>query len=210
MKRRRLLLIPLCALPLIWLAYHRAALPENSRPPVHPAASTVQQTGAASSPVVVLPDTKARAAEPAPQSRAAVPLLRTPQELNQLADGSKPLEEKIGALVGVMTSGEPELARAAAVRAVFVVKNKDFRALLEPVILGNRIRPEAMEVLSLNMYDRPLDVRLPLWARIAETSGHPLESAAIDGLEFHLREKSSSRGPALAQAIKECLSGGRD
>ena len=62
-----------------------------------------------------------------------------------------------------------------------------------------------MEVLSLNLYDRPLDVLLPIWAAIRERPGHPLHSAAADGLEFHLKEKVAASGPQLAQVIEEYL-----
>ena len=201
-KKLCLLLLSLSALPLFWMIRQQpadgtASVPGPSSPPVHPASREV-----APEILTALPDTPQL---PSPAPAPAAP--KNVRELNQLADGPLPLHEKVRMLTGLMSSGPPDIARAAAVRAVFVVKNADYTAILGPVLQENRIRPEAMEVLALNLYDRPLDVRLSLWARLAELPQHPLAQEAVDGLEFHLREKSSLRGPSLAQAIKECLDG---
>ena len=110
----------------------------------------------------------------------------------------------------MMQNGTPDQAKTAAVRAIFVVKNKDYATQLQPIVLQGKVKPEALEVLALNLYERPLDVLLPAWAQILEQPNHPLAAAAADGLEFHLKEKATARGPALAQAIKECLTGGRN
>jgi hypothetical protein len=93
-------------------------------------------------------------------------------------------------------------AAAAAQRAIFIVKNADYREHLQPLLLEGNVKPEALEVLGLNAYDRPLDILLPLWAEIRQRGGHPLQAAAADGLEFHLGEMSTKEGDGLAEAIR--------
>ena len=122
-----------------------------------------------------------------------------------MADGPLPLPDKIQRLAAMMRDGSPADARAAAVRAVFIVKNPDFTAHLQPLLLDSAIRREAMDVLALNAYDRPLEVLLPLWAAIAERPEHPLHDAARDGLAFHLGPAAEATGPALADAIRRRL-----
>jgi hypothetical protein len=135
-----------------------------------------------------------------------MPVLRTPSEFNAFADSPKPLAEKMAVFSRRMREAPPQQAKAAAVRAVFLVKNADFTSQLQPLVVAGDVKPEALEVLSLNLYDRPLDLLLPVWAVIRDRPGHPLHEAAADGLEFHLKDKAAASGPQLAQVIKEYLS----
>ncbi len=133
------------------------------------------------------------------------PLPATTQALNELADSAEPLDRKMEALTTVMTSGSSDMARAAAVRSLYLVRNSDFTARLQPLILAGKIKPEAMEVLSLNLYDRPLDQFLPTLAMILDRPAHPLREMAADGLAFHLKNKAAATGPALALAVQQYL-----
>ena len=126
----------------------------------------------------------------------------TRAELNQLADGPLDLRGKMKVLGAMMREASGADAAAAAQRAIFIVKNADYREHLQPLLLEGNVKPEALEVLGLNAYDRPLDILLPLWAEIRQRGGHPLQAAAADGLEFHLGEMSTKEGDGLAEAIR--------
>ena len=126
----------------------------------------------------------------------------TRAELNQLADGPLDLRGKMKVLGSMMREATGAEAAAAAQRAIFVVKNADYREHLQPLLLEGNLKPEALEVLGLNAYDRPLDILLPLWAEIRQRPGHPLQAAAADGLEFHLGEMAGKEGDGLAEAIR--------
>lgn len=126
----------------------------------------------------------------------------TRAELNQLADGPLDLRGKMKVLGSMMREASGAEAAAAAQRAIFVVKNADYREHLQPLLLEGNVKPEALEVLGLNAYDRPLDILLPLWAEIRQRSGHPLQAAAADGLEFHLGEMAGKEADGLAEAIR--------
>jgi hypothetical protein len=130
---------------------------------------------------------------------------RTTSELNAFADSPRPVADKMSVFARMMREAPPEQAKAAAVRAIFIVKNSDFTAQLQPLIVAGDVKPEALEVLGLNLYDRPLDLLLPAWALIRDRPGHPLHDAAADGLEFHLRDKAAASGTQLTQVIKEYL-----
>lgn len=138
-------------------------------------------------------------------SPALTQVPRTIQELNQLADSPLPLPDRIAILTKVMKEAPPEQAKAAAVRSVFVVKNTDYNTYLEPLLLSGEVKPEALEVLSLNLYDRPLEVQLPLLAAIRSRTGHPLREMATDALKFHLKDGANANGEALAQVVKDYL-----
>ena len=62
-----------------------------------------------------------------------------------------------------------------------------------------------MQVLGLNLHDRPVEQTLPLFASIVNTPGHPLRAEAVDTLRFHLHEKADATGAALAQNIEAWL-----
>ena len=162
--------------------------------PVNPATSTAT-TSVATTPAAPVPAT----------ASPASPLPRTVAELNATADGPLPLADKMQLLAAMMRDGSSADARAAAVRAVFIVRNPDFAVHLQPLVLEAAVRREAMDVLALNVYDRPLEVLLPLWAAIAERPAHPLHDAARDGLAFHLGSAADASGPALADAIRRRL-----
>ncbi|HEX2746401.1 MAG TPA: hypothetical protein VHM91_00270, partial [Verrucomicrobiales bacterium] len=142
---------------------------------------------------------------PPPAPPAGIVIPRTNSELNTFADSPRPLGEKISVLYKMMRDGPPEQAKAAAIRAIFIVKNADFVSQLRPLIVAGEVKPEALEVLSLNLYDRPLDLLLPTWALIRDRPGHPLHEAAADGLAFHLKEKAGLGSSQLAQVIQEYL-----
>lgn len=132
----------------------------------------------------------------------------TRAELNQLADGPLDLRGKMKVLGSMMREASGAEAAAAAQRAIFIVKNADYREHLQPLVLEGNLKPEALEVLGLNVYDRPLDILLPLWAEIRQRSEHPLRAAAADGLEFHLGEMAGREGDGLAEAIRGKLEPG--
>jgi hypothetical protein len=206
-KNVRAILLPLFAVPLIWLLL-------RDREPVEDAGdSTASDRHHVSAPPAAAPVSGAAGVSPSAAGTVPAtghPLPKTMAELNAFSDGPLPLPDKIQTLTVLMRTGTAEQARAAAIRAIFIVRNADFTTHLQPLVVQGGLKPEAMEVLALNLYDRPLDVLLPAWAQIVEQPNHPMASAATDGLEFHLKEKASARGPALALAIKECLGGGRN
>lgn len=199
MKSVHRFLFPVCAIALIWMllkdrpGQDGRTVTDHSESRVAAAAPAVSETAQPPPPV--------QAVTAAPE----LPLPRTIPELNAFTDGPQSLEEKMSVFTRMMREAPPGQAKAAAVRAVFVVKNADFVTRLQPLILAGDLKPEAMEVLGLNLYDRPLDVLLPVWAAIRTRPEHPLYNAAVDGLEFHLKEKAAASGPQLAQVIKEYL-----
>ena len=127
------------------------------------------------------------------------------RELNQLADGPLPLSSKMEVLAKLMMTGPPEQAKAAAVRSVFIVKNADYTSHLQPLLVAGDVKREALEVLSLNLYDRPLEIQLPTLAAMRGRTGHPLEPMAADALVFHLKKKGNTTGGTLDQNIKDYL-----
>jgi hypothetical protein len=204
MKKLRPFLLPLCAIPLIWL------LLRDSRDTAGKGDSAASAPPAEAQSTTLAGNSERPAPPVATDSPITSPLPHTTAELNALADGPLPVPDKMRLLAALMRSGTPEQAKAAAMRAVFIVKNADFVAQLQPLVVQGGLKPEAMDVLALNLYDRPLNLLLPVWGQILENPGHPLASAAADGLEFHLKEKASARGAVLAQAIKDCLNGARN
>jgi len=106
-----------------------------------------------------------------------------------------------------MRRPDSKMAAAAAARAVAIVGNSQHASHLRALLTDAGIRPEAMEVLTLNLYSRPMDVMLPAWAAIVESPGHPKAVEAAETLEFYLKEKSAGRGEALQKAVRQYLSG---
>ncbi|HWB03397.1 MAG TPA: hypothetical protein VG796_10255 [Verrucomicrobiales bacterium] len=198
MKSVHRLLFPVCAIALIWILL-------KDRPGQDGQPVTTHSESRTAAAVPAVSETTQPPPVPAPATVPNLPLPRTTSELNAFTDGPQSLEEKMSVFTRMMREAPPEQAKAAAVRAVFVVKNADFAARLQPLILAADLKPEAMEVLGLNLYDRPLDVLLPVWAAIRTRPEHPLYHAAVDGLEFHLKEKATASGPQLARVIKEYL-----
>lgn len=128
---------------------------------------------------------------------------KTVAELNEFADGDLPLPEKMEVLGKLMKEASPAIAREAAVRSLFIVRNPDYVSQLRPLILANSIKPEAMDVLGLNLYDRPMDMMLNTWALIREQPEHPLFAAASDGLTFHLGDKAGAPASQMTQVIHD-------
>lgn len=206
MKTLRLfLLLPLITIPLIRLLWRdRPGTTEAS------GSHTVEAGAGAAAETIPAAESGKSGNSVLSSSSGVMPAIpRNTGELNTFADGPLPLPDKMRVFAELMQNGTPEQAQASAMRAIFVVKNQDFAAHLQPLIVQGKVKPEAMDVMALNLYDRPLHLLLPAWAQILEQPHHPLAAAAADGLEFHLKEKAAARGPALAQAIRECLSGGR-
>ncbi len=194
--------LPACALALIYVLLRDREAP--GQPPVP--AGHVPSVTASTAPggATTLPgETASTVASPPARPAADQPSPRTIKDLNTFADSPKPLADKMVVLTRMMREDTPDRAKAAAVRAVYLVKNGDFKEHLLPLILAGDLKQEAMDVLGLNLYDRPLDVLLPSWALIRDRPGHPLQAAAADGLEFHLKEKAA--GGDLTQVIRDYL-----
>ena len=190
--------LPACAGALIFALLKDR--PGRKEPFARVAAEPATVAGA---PDTAEPAAPASSLPSAPPAGIVIP--RTNSELNAFADSPRPLGEKISVLYKMMQESPPEQAKAAAIRAIFVVKNADFVSQLRPLIVAGNVKPEALEVLSLNLYDRPLDLLLPAWALIRDRPNHPLHEAAVDGLAFHLKEKAGLGSSQLAQVIQEYL-----
>jgi hypothetical protein len=171
-------------------------MPTAPADPVEPAPLSGEPDGTPRPAAVTGPAATATA----PAAPFKLPATRS--ELNQLADGPMDLAGKMKVLGVMMRESAGPDAAAAAQRAIYIVKHRDYREHLQPLLISGDIKPEALEVLSLNAYDRPLDILLPLWSEIRQRSGHPLQAAAADGLEFHLGEASAMEGDGLAEAIR--------
>lgn len=143
------------------------------------------------------------AAVPAPTALPAVP--DNIKDLNQMADGPFPLPARMAVLSKLMMDAPPDLAKAAAVRSVFVVRNADYASQLQPLLVAGEMKREALDVLSLNLYDRPLEIQLPALAAIRDRAGHPLHAMASDALVFHLKDKGHASGETLAQNVRAYL-----
>lgn len=149
---------------------------------------------------------EAKAIATPPPGPELPPIPRTTKELNQLADSALPLSTRMAVLAKLMMEAPPEQAKAAAIRSVFIVRNVDYTSQLQPLLVAGEVKPEALEVLSLNLYDRPLEMQLPALAAIRDRAGHPLREMATDALVFHLKDKGNASGEALARGVKDYLS----
>lgn len=209
----RLLLVAACAAILIWVYTKARPAPVASIPYV--AAKAVSST---TSTVSIAPSDQSPALQRTPPSSQPAhsgalsatatnlpPAPKNNKELNELADGPLPLSTKMAVLGDLMRKAPPEQAKAAAVRSVFIVRNADYVTQLQPLLVSGEIKREALEVLSLNLYDRPLEIQLPALAAMRNRVGHPLEQVVADALVFHLKDKGTATGDSLAQNIKDYL-----
>jgi len=126
-------------------------------------------------------------------------------ELTAVVDAEVPLEQKVAILAAAVRGTDDSLAYEAARRLTHTVKHADFTRHWAPLLADISISRAALDALVLNLYDRPLDLSLPEFARIAENRSHPSALEARDTVRFHLREQGELTAPALREAVSEHL-----
>ena len=88
-----------------------------------------------------------------------------------------------------------------------ITPSAQFQKSLVPVIMDAGCPPELLDVLLLNLYERPLDQRLAAWAGIVRSPSHPAKEMALEGLRFHLGDAANATDSELDKAISKHLAG---
>ena len=58
-----------------------------------------------------------------------------------------------------------------------------------------------MDVVMANLYDRPTQMKLPLWLAVAEIEDHPLREEALSVLEVYVEQDFGTNMTAWRQAV---------
>jgi hypothetical protein len=169
--------------------------------PAHPVAA--QQSAAPVTVPAVVP--AAAAAVVTPVLPPAVEV-KTPADMNRLADSDAPIEQKLASFTTAMRHRDAHTATEAARRAVYLIKSADYERLAGPLLLDTTLTPAAMQVLGLNVHDRDPGCTLPLLAKVSSLPGHPLQAEAADTIVFYLGESARAlSGEPLEQAVSNWL-----